>query len=444
MKFIAVVLVAGVLGAAAGLALAYSSVGPAAPLPDVASLAALPTGEQAQLAARVDQPDHNFGSMQKGAVRSHVFTVHNDGPTPLALETGETSCKCTKFVASAGTIPPGGSAEVTLEWIAKAERGEFRQTARLNVRGERPQVITLSVYGEVIDAAGIEPQQFNLGRISRDGGHRASVVLMSFDREDLTVQAEAPTRDGQPLPYGVEVTPLEPAEFPDQRAKAATRVSLTAGPSLPLGVIEDWVKISSNLPDIPVRHVPVFGRVEGDITVRGLDWSAETGVLSLGFVDSAKGKKSKLLVRFSGRKAERTGLRVVEVDPPELQVSIGSSRPGREGSVYVPVTVEVPVGTRPMVRLQTGRNAEDGSFQNPQGMIRLAVAAAEGGASGGETGGQTEGEPPRGSEAAPAATPAAAGATSDPAGAESAAPTQADAEAELEIRVRFAVERRNR
>ena len=394
MKILPLIVVSCLAGGGLGAALAYVSVGPEPPLIDVTGAGAdLPSNSTPLAKARIDEPEFDFGSMQRGTTNSHVFRVTNEGDAPLVLTPGETSCKCTSFTAGAGPIAPGGTGDVTLEWAAKVMPGPFRQTAKLGTNDPRLPQITLSVAGEVIDAVGLSPQDFSLGRIGADQSIESSVVFLSFDKEEMTVEALPPgataivdsTADGmlaervpaergpavgESLPYTVEVTPLATDELSDDRAKAGVRVTLTAGPGLPVGVINEWVTLKTNLPTAESMLVPIFGRVEGDLSVRGFGWSADTGVLAMGIVDGAVGRKKKLIVSVKGDQATTANLAITTIDPPQLQASLGEPKQVRDGVVHVPLTVEAPAGTPPMVRLHTGRKP-DGSYQHPEGIIRL-------------------------------------------------------------------------
>jgi hypothetical protein len=100
--------------------------------------------------------------------------------------------------------------------------------------------------------------------------------------------------------------------------------------------------------------------VVGDISLHGPPgmWLEEFGVLSLGGVESAKGKKARLNVVVRGEGAESVKFDVSSVDPPELKVTFGEPTRLKATLVRVPVDIEVPAGTRPMVRLGTSQGEE--------------------------------------------------------------------------------------
>src|SRR5262245_43679246 len=123
---LALLVVAGV-GIAVGV-----SLGLFAPSPDVTVAGGLvaqtsdkrvpdlPPRGGPQPVARVDRVEYDFGEMERFAKGRHSFTFTNKGQYPLKLALGDTTCKCTLSKLAEDEIPPGKSAEVTLEWDAKS------------------------------------------------------------------------------------------------------------------------------------------------------------------------------------------------------------------------------------------------------------------------------------------------------------------------------------
>ena len=74
-------------------------------------------GEVAQRPkAQLEETVYQFGSMEQGTSLAHVFLVRNVGGSPLHIEVGSTTCKCTVGDLSTSEVAPGKEAEVTLEW----------------------------------------------------------------------------------------------------------------------------------------------------------------------------------------------------------------------------------------------------------------------------------------------------------------------------------------
>ena len=123
MRIISIILVAALVGALVGGAVAYVEVrndsDPVNALPGDKIVSPENTDKKLPM-AKVDEPHYDFGSMQRGTSKSHEFVIRNVGNAPLKIWKGTTSCKCTDFVVPEGAIAPGGSAKVKLEWSAKS------------------------------------------------------------------------------------------------------------------------------------------------------------------------------------------------------------------------------------------------------------------------------------------------------------------------------------
>jgi hypothetical protein len=70
-----------------------------------------------------------------------------------------------------------------------------------------------------------------------------------------------------------------------------------------------------------------------------------------------------MVVRGAG--AEDVTFHVESCDPAELRATIGAPRRLRDGLIHVPLTIEVPAGTPPMVHL--------GTVQGDEGQIKLGT-----------------------------------------------------------------------
>lgn len=136
------------------------------------------------------------------------------------------------------------------------------------------------------------------------------------------------------------------------------RITVTAKPGLPIGRFDQWLSLRTNLPGEKLE-IPVIGRVVGDISMHGVvGWIEEQGVLVIGKVKSDKGTKSRVNVLVRGRDAANVKLDVKSVDPPELKINIGEPKQIKPELLHIPVEIEVPAGTRPMVRLNTAQGEE--------------------------------------------------------------------------------------
>jgi hypothetical protein len=81
-------------------------------------------------------------------------------------------------------------------------------------------------------------------------------------------------------------------------------------------------------------------------------------VLSLGKVKSSTGRRGRVNIVVRGAGAADVQLQVASRDPSELKATVGEAKKLRDTLVHIPVEIEVPAGTRPMVRLDTAQGEE--------------------------------------------------------------------------------------
>ncbi|MEX2168478.1 MAG: DUF1573 domain-containing protein [Pirellulales bacterium] len=369
MRILPIVVVSILLGSALGATMAYVSVGPS--IPSSNGLAATGQASSAGSATpsplvEVDGATFNFGTMQKGTTRSHVFRFTNRGTAPLELQAGATSCKCTMVdlseaklaegdAAADQPIPPGESASVKLKWTAEVPAGPFRQTAQVITNDRRAPRIELSIEGDVTEVTGLFPTQFSFDKL-RPGEIKTAVVnLVAYGDEPLTVGDTRFDPPGKAELFNVRVVPLKADELAEFKAKSGVRIELTNNPAMPLGLLDQWLVVKTNQPEWEELKIQLVGRVVGDITLHGRGWNEELGVLHLGVIDGNKGAKAKLLISTKGNQAEAIAFEVASTDPPQLEAKIGQSRLLNPGVNHTELFITIPPGTQSMNHLDTAQ-----------------------------------------------------------------------------------------
>jgi hypothetical protein len=360
MRIIPTIVVAALVGVLAGAALAYIEVrsDPDALDKLVAAGKAGVTNDDGKSAPRikVDQPHFDFGTMQRGTTKSHEFVIRNVGTAPLVLRSGGTTCKCTLSEVANESIPAGGETKVKLEWSAKTDSGPFRQTATILTNDPLQSQLELTVDGQILATSGVEPPDFIFDKISVGETKSAQVYVMAMLQDHLTVkdpQFSDPTIHDK---FDVKIEPVEQSALPNKLAKKGVRVTVTAKDNLPVGRLHSWLTLQTDLKDAEKLDIPLSGQVVGDISVGGINgWNEEQGVLLMGSVKSSVGGHGKVNIIVRGQGALDVKFDVKSVDPPELKIKIGQPRKLKDTLVQYPVDIEVPVGTRPMIRLDTAQ-----------------------------------------------------------------------------------------
>ena len=313
MKIFHVLIAGTIAGLLLGAALARLEVGVvdsrlAPPSPDPTAEVGpgvAPAAPEAEELPRVeiDETTFNFGVLQRGSTSSHEFVVKNTGDAPLWLEIGSTSCKCTLGMASEEAIPPGGSAPVKLEWVAKSLPGRFEQRATVHTTDPRRPVIELNVEGMIVEQSALQPREFAMGKLTSDDSRSLSIYLASFVEEGLEATAAMAKETQKPELFEVSVVQAPLEEVPLEGAKSGVRIDLKAGPGFPVGYVAEWLEIKTNQPQIGTVLAPISGIVEGEVTLHGRNWSGNLGILNLGKVKNDSETKERLVVSFKGESA---------------------------------------------------------------------------------------------------------------------------------------------
>jgi hypothetical protein len=158
--------------------------------------------------------------------------------------------------------------------------------------------------------------------------------------------------------FDVQIEPVSHDELPDPAAKQGVRVTVTAKRGLPMGRLDQWLTLHTNLPEAKTLEIPVVGQVVGNISVHGNLWNENQGVLYLGHVMSDQGAVANLNIVVRKEGTEEVKLEVLSSDPPELVATLGEPRQLKASLVHVPLRIEIPPGTHPMVRLHTAQSDE--------------------------------------------------------------------------------------
>jgi len=361
MRVLPVVLVAAAIGVSVGGALAYvevSSDGQAARHAGLSAKSRLPEPSVTDPRIEVDERVYDFGMMQRGTTQEHNFVIRNVGHAPLTLTAGTTTCKCTLSEVSSESIPPGESTVVRLEWAARTGTGPFRQTATVLTNDPLRERLDLVVSGTVIAPLGVVPPDLLFEKVTAGEPKSAQIVVMSMLEDDLQVGGPELSDPRTREYFDVQIEPVSHDELPDPAAKQGVRVTVTAKRGLPMGRLDQWLTLHTNLPEAKTLEIPVVGHVVGNISVHGNLWNENQGVLYLGHVMSDQGAVANLNVVVRKEGTEEVKLEVLSSDPPELVATLGEPRQLKASLVHVPLRIEIPPGTHPMVRLHTAQSDE--------------------------------------------------------------------------------------
>lgn len=302
----------------------------------------------------------DFGTVESGVLQRHGFVFKNVGQYPLRLSQGTTTCKCTISNLEADEIAPGESAVVTLEWEVKGSNDEYRQIASIYTNDPLQRVVTLTITGQRHSTVHAVPRSLQFSK-SHDESVTLETTVYSSQADTRILSAElTDPATAEQFEVSFEPIALTGGEKPD--VKAAYRVRVTAKPGLPLGPVQQTIRVVTDVEGVAPVEIPLTGAVESDISIIGRGWSRE--VLNLNVVSRGVETKRTLLLNVKGAHRDTVEFSVAEVDPAQLVVSIGEGTSSSDGKVrQFPLTITVPADFPAVNRL--------GTAQGPLGEVRL-------------------------------------------------------------------------
>ncbi|MGM0485626.1 MAG: DUF1573 domain-containing protein [Planctomycetota bacterium] len=300
---------------------------------------------------------HDFGTMDRYAKKKHTFLIKNVGNAPLLLDVSRSTCKCTVGELDQDRIPPGETQELEVEWEAKLLGGapEFEQEVEVNTNDPENPLILLVIKGYVIESLRALPPKLVLGRVSASDTTEAEFRLFGAGANDIEILEATFEKSDTADQYEIAFEPLPQEEVQKEKGVSCGLLAkLTVKPGLPLGPINQTIRIGARVEKEAEVHVPLKGQTVGDIMVASSAlFESRKNLLNFGALERTESATAVLQVFITGEHRHETELSVGEVDPAEyLNVEIGPPEALNEGAaVRRQVTIEIPAGMRPINRL---------------------------------------------------------------------------------------------
>lgn len=304
--------------------------------------------------AVVEEAHFDFGVLEKGDSGSHVFLIKNEGPGPLRLKKGTTSCpQCTigNVTPENEDIPPGGTGEVHINWKISSTSSKFRQTADVHTTDPDNRKLVFAIEGLIDSPLHLTPEgTWSLGDLSEAGPTRTEGLLYSTMVDDIAIER---VESANPQ-VSVTWEPASAAHLSDKLAKSGYLIKVAIEPGSTIGPLRENIKLHTNVRGGTVVEFMLSGRRPGPIEVKGRGFIEENNVAKLGEFPSAEGAKLKLKMYVRNLEGEMDAQQVATEDGRAI---VRVAMPGKtfgKSKVY-DVEVEVPAGP-PNAR--TGKNAE--------------------------------------------------------------------------------------
>ena len=358
MRTTTVIILSCVLGILVGLGTAKSALSINAWNPKLESIKPEDLARQAAQNlfnpnAKVEVPEtlYDFGVKDVRENGQHVFRVANIGTAPLTLEVNQLTCTCTGIDPPKQTLAPGRTGTLTLKWDADRATGFFKQGGTVVTNDQSYPEIHLAVQGIFTSPIMLSSSAISFPNISPSETYSAKIRIYGFERAQLEILSSE-WNNREHFEFRVEPSELNEAEQENSLHKNAGSVlegTITVNPGLPMGAFQEKFLLRTNSAAEPNVEFLVRGQVYSSaITLAGMGFNRETGSVLLGKTNPTQRLAKDVSITFSGLTASQADLKVQEVRPDWLNVSLTEPREiGAESSRrrFYSLNIEVPVGS---------------------------------------------------------------------------------------------------
>jgi hypothetical protein len=196
----------------------------------------------------VDQPVHDFGTVERGTPVEHVFRLRNTGRAPIRVDQVKGTCACTVGVATGEPVAPGDEAWVTMHLETDRLAGRTTKTATVYTNDPDTPAVPVTLTGAVLADLLIQPTAVYLGHV------RQGAVV----RKELVVTAGRP--GGTDTITDIATAPPYVKAWV---ADGGQRVIVELTADGPVGRFSDDLVLKTSSAGQPTLTVKVLGTIEG-------------------------------------------------------------------------------------------------------------------------------------------------------------------------------------
>jgi len=202
---------------------------------------------------------HDFGTVPKGTLGIHKFTITNIYDVPIQVTDVRRSCGCLEAYPPQRVLQANETAEFVVTMDTAKFNGPNAQTIYVTFGPQYVSTAVLRMQGNSRADVTISPGMVNLGTVSQ--GVKASKAV--------TIEYSGRQRDWAVTGVVTPSGPLDVAVKETGRGFVGTKYEVTVNlkPDAPAGQFADVISLKTNDPSAPVIQVNVGGLVQADLTL---------------------------------------------------------------------------------------------------------------------------------------------------------------------------------
>ncbi|MCA1809186.1 MAG: DUF1573 domain-containing protein, partial [Lentisphaerae bacterium] len=131
-----------------------------------------------------EDPVFNFPPTPDTEEIMHTFELRNQGKDDLVIRRVHADCGCLLVSVPRDILPPGESMELITRFILRGRRGLQRRRVTLDTNDPLQPALTLSLIGQVLVDAAVEPERLFFGNIRPDAAVSLEALVEFHGLED--------------------------------------------------------------------------------------------------------------------------------------------------------------------------------------------------------------------------------------------------------------------
>jgi len=206
---------------------------------------------------KVSEKVWDFGKINQGEQKDHVFILQNIGTADLIIKKIKSTCGCTVAKVAKKNLKPNESTKLTATFNSLGRKGKQLKKIYITTNNPLQRLTILAVKGFIKTTPGPEisvtPKRWDFGLVKPGTAPHRTFVIKNNGVKDLLI-SKIRTSSGCHAEM-LSDKPIRPSEESVMNV-ILDKLHIT-------GLVEDFIRITSNDTSTPVVHIRVNGYVKG-------------------------------------------------------------------------------------------------------------------------------------------------------------------------------------
>ena len=288
---------------------------------------------------------HSFGSVKEGEAITHEFIVKNVGDEPLEIERIQPACGCTVAEVGDKAIKPGESTPLAVTFHTAGFQGYKVKTVRIYSNDPTQPSEVLTLKGTIATEVEVSPSRLYFGSVKKgEELSREISIKLNSKSKNLKITSVYPRSEH-----------IEAVNVSKKNKSRVVKVVLKK--DAPIGVLRSRLIVKTNSRSKPVVNVPIFARIEGNLTLSPRD-------ISFGLVRGPLTEPLTQSVTLNNSSGESVHIKSIKSSNPSLSVQVEKSGDAKGYQINVSVDESTTGPFRAEITIETD-NQEQATLKLP-------------------------------------------------------------------------------